>query len=30
MRLSVVFDGERGLDYGGPSREWFYLLAHEM
>lgn len=21
---------ERGLDYGGPSREWFYLLSHEM
>jgi len=30
MRLWVVFDGEKGLDYGGVSREWFLLLSHEM
>lgn len=29
-RLWVVFDGEKGLDYGGVSREWFYLLSKEM
>lgn len=29
-RLWVKFDGEKGLDYGGVSREWFFLLSHEM
>lgn len=29
-RLDVRFDSERGLDYGGVSREWFYLLSHEL
>ncbi|TFK61394.1 HECT-domain-containing protein [Pluteus cervinus] len=29
-RLMVNFDGEDGLDYGGVSREWFFLLSHEM
>ncbi len=29
-RLWVVFDGERGLDYGGLSREWFLILSREM
>ncbi|CAF0866510.1 unnamed protein product [Didymodactylos carnosus] len=29
-RLWVIFDGERGLDYGGLSREWFLLLSREM
>lgn len=29
-RLWVEFDGEKGLDYGGVSREWFYLLSKEM
>ncbi|EUC61210.1 E3 ubiquitin-protein ligase, partial [Rhizoctonia solani AG-3 Rhs1AP] len=24
------FDGEDGLDYGGLSREFFFLLSHEM
>ncbi|KAF9077780.1 hypothetical protein BDP27DRAFT_1413468 [Rhodocollybia butyracea] len=29
-RLMVYFDGEDGLDYGGVSREWFFLLSHEI
>jgi len=29
-RLWVKFQGEVGLDYGGVSREWFFLLSHEM
>ena len=29
-RLDIEFDGERALDYGGLSREWFYLLSKEM
>ncbi len=29
-RLWVKFEGEKGLDYGGVSREWFFLLSHEM
>ncbi|KAH0613256.1 uncharacterized protein H6S33_009636 [Morchella sextelata] len=29
-RLMVKFDGEDGLDYGGLSREFFFLLSHEM
>ncbi|ORZ06051.1 E3 ubiquitin-protein ligase RSP5 [Absidia repens] len=29
-RLMVKFDGEDGLDYGGLSREYFFLLSHEM
>jgi len=29
-RLWIEFDGEKGLDYGGVSREWFYLLSKEM
>ncbi|KAI9294615.1 HECT-domain-containing protein [Neoconidiobolus thromboides FSU 785] len=29
-RLMIKFDGEDGLDYGGLSREFFYLLSHEM
>ncbi|KAK7056861.1 hypothetical protein VNI00_002578 [Paramarasmius palmivorus] len=29
-RLMVNFDGEDGLDYGGVSREWFFLLSHEI
>ncbi|KAH6911411.1 ubiquitin-protein ligase [Coprinopsis sp. MPI-PUGE-AT-0042] len=29
-RLMVSFDNEDGLDYGGVSREWFFLLSHEM
>jgi len=29
-KLWIVFDGETGLDYGGVSREWFYLLSKEI
>ncbi|XP_045216399.2 E3 ubiquitin-protein ligase NEDD4-like isoform X2 [Mercenaria mercenaria] len=29
-RLWIEFDGEVGLDYGGVSREWFFLLSKEM
>merc|ERR1719215_1523443 len=26
----IKFQGEEGLDYGGLSREFFFLLSHEM
>lgn len=29
-RLVVRFEGEDGLDYGGVSREWFFLISHEI
>ncbi|KLO18527.1 HECT-domain-containing protein [Schizopora paradoxa] len=29
-RFMIRFDGEDGLDYGGLSREYFFLLSHEM
>jgi E3 ubiquitin-protein ligase NEDD4 len=29
-RLMITFEGEEGLDYGGVSREYFFLLSHEM
>uniref|UniRef100_A0A1I7XQR5 HECT-type E3 ubiquitin transferase n=1 Tax=Heterorhabditis bacteriophora TaxID=37862 RepID=A0A1I7XQR5_HETBA len=29
-RLSITFDDEEGLDYGGPSRELFFLLSREL
>lgn len=29
-RLYVSFAGEEGLDYGGPSREFFFLLSREL
>jgi E3 ubiquitin-protein ligase NEDD4 len=29
-RLMIKFHGEEGLDYGGLSREFFFLLSHEM
>jgi len=29
-RLMVKFDSEDGLDYGGVSREFFFLLSHDM
>lgn len=29
-KLWVEFDNEEVLDYGGASREWFYLLSKEM
>ena len=25
-----MFREEEGLDYGGPAREWFFLLSHQM
>lgn len=24
-----MFRGEEGLDYGGPAREWFFLLSNQ-
>jgi len=29
-RLWIEFSREKGLDYGGVAREWFYLLSKEM
>lgn len=29
-RLMIKFEGEEGLDYGGVSREFFFLLSHNM
>lgn len=29
-RLMIKFEGEEGLDYGGVSREFFFLLSHDM
>ena len=29
-KLYVQFDHEAGLDYGGPSREFFFLLSREL
>ncbi|XP_051511958.1 E3 ubiquitin-protein ligase NEDD4-like isoform X2 [Myxocyprinus asiaticus] len=29
-RLWVDFEGEKGLDYGGVAREWFFLISKEM
>uniref|UniRef100_A0A7N8XLF6 E3 ubiquitin-protein ligase n=1 Tax=Mastacembelus armatus TaxID=205130 RepID=A0A7N8XLF6_9TELE len=29
-RLWVEFEGEKGLDYGGVAREWFFLMSKEM
>ncbi|XP_036318376.1 E3 ubiquitin-protein ligase HECW2 isoform X1 [Rhagoletis pomonella] len=29
-RLAVLWDTEEGLDYGGPSREFFFLLSREL
>ncbi|XP_053203267.1 E3 ubiquitin-protein ligase NEDD4-like isoform X2 [Panonychus citri] len=29
-KLWIEFDNEQVLDYGGASREWFYLLSKEM
>ncbi|CAH0557490.1 unnamed protein product [Brassicogethes aeneus] len=28
-RVYIIFKGEEGLDYGGVSREWFFLVSHE-
>ncbi len=29
-KLFITFTGEEGLDYGGPSREFFFLLSREV
>ncbi|KAB7502377.1 E3 ubiquitin-protein ligase HECW2 [Armadillidium nasatum] len=29
-KLYMTFTGEEGLDYGGPSREFFFLLSREL
>uniref|UniRef100_A0A8C4R5U2 HECT-type E3 ubiquitin transferase n=1 Tax=Eptatretus burgeri TaxID=7764 RepID=A0A8C4R5U2_EPTBU len=29
-KLWIEFDSEKGLDYGGVAREWFFLLSKEM
>ncbi|XP_066942089.1 uncharacterized protein [Macrobrachium rosenbergii] len=29
-KLYITFHGEEGLDYGGPSREFFFLLSREL
>ncbi|XP_067021713.1 E3 ubiquitin-protein ligase HECW2-like isoform X1 [Acropora muricata] len=29
-RLEVQFAGEEGLDYGGPAREFFFLLSRQV
>ncbi|KAM4708478.1 E3 ubiquitin-protein ligase NEDD4-like isoform 2-T2 [Discoglossus pictus] len=29
-RLWIEFEAEKGLDYGGVAREWFFLLSKEM
>lgn len=29
-KLFIKFENEEGLDYGGVSREFFFLLSHEM
>ena len=29
-KLYVGFDREEGLDYGGPSREFFFLISREV
>ena len=29
-KIYICFSGEEGLDYGGPSREFFYLLSREL
>ncbi|ORX82300.1 HECT-domain-containing protein [Anaeromyces robustus] len=30
QKIQIKFIGEEGLDYGGLTREFFYLLSHEM
>jgi E3 ubiquitin-protein ligase NEDD4 len=30
QKLQIKFIGEEGLDYGGLTREFFFLLSHEM
>lgn len=30
QKLQITFRGEEGLDYSGPSREFFYLVSHHL
>ena len=30
QKLFITFKGEEGLDYSGPSREFFYLVSHQL
>ena len=30
QKLFITFKGEEGLDYSGPSREFFYLISHQL
>ena len=29
-KINICFHGEEGLDYGGPAREFFFLLSREL
>jgi hypothetical protein len=29
-KIFICFQGEEGLDYGGPAREFFFLLSREL
>ena len=29
-KLYISFDKEEGLDYGGPSREFFFIISREV
>jgi hypothetical protein len=29
-KIFICFNGEEGLDYGGPAREFFFLLSREL
>ena len=29
-RLYIKFTGEEGLDYGGPAREFFFLISRQL
>lgn len=29
-KLVIKFDNELGIDYGGVSKEWFWLLSQEL
>lgn len=29
-KINICFQGEEGLDYGGPAREFFFLLSREL
>ena len=29
-KLYIKFTGEEGLDYGGPAREFFFMISREL